>query len=111
MIAMPATRVWRGTVRGIGLRQAPVGQPHQSRASTPLPPPPPGEQEPCGKKQEKQVSGSWQTDRPEQKPGGGKDLGDGQGGQRRLAQGISRLCGLGAGLMGAVGRIRERVSA
>lgn len=41
MIAMPATRVWRGTVRGIGLRQAPVGQPHQSRASTPLPPPPP----------------------------------------------------------------------
>lgn len=83
-------------MRGMGLRQGPVGQPHRCRARAP------GEQEPCGKKQEKQVSGSWQRDRPGQKPGGGKDLGDGQGGQRRLAQGTSLLCGLGAGLMGAV---------
>lgn len=32
---MPATRVWRGTVRGIGLRQAPVGQPHQMQSQGP----------------------------------------------------------------------------
>jgi hypothetical protein len=35
---------------------------------------------PCGKEQEKQVSSSWQRNRPGQRPGGGEGLADGQGG-------------------------------
>lgn len=104
---------WRTVVRnlagGVGdgksLRQAPVGQPPQTQSQAPQ------RAGACGKKQEKQVSGSWQRDRPGQKPGGGEGLGDGQGGQRRLAQGTLLLCGLGAGPMGAAGRLRGRVSA
>lgn len=73
-----------------------MGQPRQTSALGTVRPP--GEQKPCGKEQEQQVSGSRQRDRPGQKPGGGEGLGDGQGGQRRLAQGILLLCGQGPGL-------------
>lgn len=92
----------------MGLRQAPVGQPRQTSTLGRVRPP--GERKPCGKEREPQASGSRQRDRPGQKPGGGEGLGDGQGGQRRLAQGILLFCGLGAGLTGTVERIRERVS-
>lgn len=107
-MAMPAAGGCRGIVTGVEPRQAPVGQPHQTQPTLGTARPP-GEQEPCGKKQEKQVSSSWQRDRPGQKPGGREGLGDGQRGQRRPAQGILLLCGLGAGLMGTVGR-RKGVS-
>lgn len=73
-----------------------MGQPRQTSALGTVRPP--GERKPCGKEQEQQVSGSRQRDRPGQKPGGGEGLGDGQGGQRRLAQGILLLCGRGPGL-------------